>query len=118
MFVENLTWSSSQLNSHSGIVQTFTDISIPDANNLGTDYYAPRNVVVDNRTGGTIGYRLFTEWEYSKWNESGSLSDPIYVSNNYLDEITGMKGEITRMVVEGAGSHTDDLVVSVIKQRG
>lgn len=107
MYINNITFSSTELNTNLNVKKDITDRTLTDTEGI-VETYRPTRIDIANNTGNTINFGLFTTKEYAVYiGVSGSsYTDLIPLANGSSKEIINIEGEITAIVVSGAGSYS------------
>ena len=116
MLIENINFTQAQLNATSGTVKTITDVDIV-INSNSNKHYRPFAIRVNNLSGATINFALFTDFEYSAYLLNNAISNLMPLANNTKEELNDPLGEITTIFCSGTvTSHTSGVNFVVIKE--
>lgn len=124
MLCENVTVTTAELTSGSGIIKNITSTSIPravatrDTGPLRDINYYVKSVEFTNDTGDTVHVLPMTLADYRGWASDNTITSLIAVADSASKEITSLKGRIEYILCSGvaAGSHASDLTITVIKE--
>jgi len=114
MLIENITLTQSELNASSGVLKTLSGVILP-INSFDNKYYRVSNMRLANRSGATVNFALFTDFEYTNYLATPAISGFIPVLNGADIEIDKPRGEITKVLCSGTVSHTSGCVFTFIK---
>ena len=116
MLIEQINFTEGQLNSTSGTVVEITDIDLP-VNSFISKHYRPIKIKVNNQSGATINFALFTDFEYSAYLDDPSISHLIPVLNSDEEIITSPIGKISTVLCSGTvASHSSGVIFVITKE--
>lgn len=118
MLTDIINFSKDELNSGIIVTKTITEKLLYYAEKPGSDLYKPTSIKINNTSGATAYFGLFTDGEYTHWLPDNTLSILFPVTNSTTEIVNSFKGLVTTIVASGVvGSpYTSGIVCTVIEE--
>jgi len=115
MLIENITFSSTELNLSSGIARSLSGVVITHEGRKS--YYGTKQIDVLNSSGATIYFVPMSTNEYTIWDADHNYSNYIPVVNNGTKSILKPVDDISTIICSGSAGHSAGVTFIVMKER-
>jgi len=104
MLIEQIDFASGVLNT-GATTQALTDVEITTTGK-GLKYYRPTTIRVDNQSGKSVSFGLWTTEEYDAWVADPTLSTVMALDTSTTETFNDIIGEIAYVTASGSTGHT------------
>jgi len=118
MLADIVTFTDTELNTATEVTKEILDkeLSKESLGLRGKSNYAPTSVLVENMSGNTIFFHIFTNLEKEAWVLDNDLSEGIVLLNGGTKLISGFRDEVQWVIAKGTTGHTGGLVFTFLQE--